>query len=203
MSLTFDPEKHEYRVDGRVVPGVTKVLAPLYSWGHIKPEVLQAKQELGKAVHFAVHLDKRGCLDESSVDPQIAGYLDAYRKFRHEKKPRSLLNEQQFAHPVRGYAGTLDDVSLFDDALWFIDWKATVALYPQTGVQLAAYRELVRVSEWLAGMPELRRLPQCRCALQLKPNGKYQLESFQDPGDLATFIGLLAIYHWRNAHGIG
>ena len=194
--LTFDAEKHEYRLDGKVIPSVTQVLSPLYSWDHINPEVLRQKAELGTSVHYACELDNHGNLDESSVHEKVAGYLEGWRLFKREMKPEILLNEKRLYHPTRGYAGTLDLNLRMQGRLWLTDLKASVALYPQVGVQLAAYEDLLRVT-----YPELKREPILRAALQLKPNGTYKLGTFTNPGDLATFYGLLAVHHWRKNHG--
>ena len=39
--MVFDEEKHLYYVDGKVVPSVTEILAPLHrSYGNLNPSVL-------------------------------------------------------------------------------------------------------------------------------------------------------------------
>lgn len=195
ISLTFDAEKHEYRMEGKVVPSVTQLLAPLYSWDNINPEVLRAKAELGTAVHYACELDNKGVLDESTVHEKVEPYLAAWRLFKREMRPEILMNEQRLGHPVRGYAGTLDLKLRMTGSLWLIDLKSSVALYPQVGVQLAAYLDLLR-----ANYPELRSKVIHRGALQLKPDGKYKLGTFTDSSDLTTFYGLLAVHHWRSNH---
>ena len=49
--LTFDAEKHEYRWNGQLVPGVTSILEPLTDFSFVPPDVLRAAQDFGTAVH--------------------------------------------------------------------------------------------------------------------------------------------------------
>ena len=61
--LTFDPEKHEYRINGVLVPSVSQILAPLYDFSKIPRDVLERKRQIGTAIHKAIELDLLGDLD--------------------------------------------------------------------------------------------------------------------------------------------
>ena len=53
--LTFDPEKHIYRLDGFIIPSVTQVMKPLSDekYKDVDQEVLDAAAKRGTAVHSA------------------------------------------------------------------------------------------------------------------------------------------------------
>jgi hypothetical protein len=47
-------------------------------------------------------------------------------------------------------------------------------------------------------MPPIHR----RGALRLSPDGKFQLEPFDDGTDLSAFLAMLTMKRWRERHGI-
>jgi len=49
-----------------------------------------------------------GTLDESALDPVLAPYLDAWKRFRREMEFAPELIEEPVFNPVDKYAGTLD-----------------------------------------------------------------------------------------------
>lgn len=195
MNLTFQPEGHVYRIDGEVVPSVTQILAPLYDFSAIPPDVLERKSAIGVAVHAATELIDLDDLDESTVDPAIEGYLDAYRQFLEDEKPEWIYSEQPFGHRVWRFAGTLDRHGRMRDGLTTIDLKSVAELSPAVGPQTAAY-------EVLRQHHDEDETPAARYALQLKPSGKYVLKQYRDADDARVFASLLSVHHWRGKHGI-
>lgn len=194
MSETFDPVRHEYRLDGRVVPSVTQLLTPIQDWSGIPKSVLEAKAILGTAVHRACELDEDGLLDEETLDERIEPYLRAFKKFKAEKRPKLLANEKRLFHLTLGYAGTLDRLYEIDGWPWIIDLKTAVAHNPWVGVQLAGYVGLVEASEL---KPEKAIV---RGGLNLRPDGTYRLHPCTDPTDWPTFVSLLTLHNWRQRH---
>ncbi|MGE0799914.1 MAG: hypothetical protein AB7G13_11655 [Lautropia sp.] len=193
--LRFLSESHQYFDEHGELPAVSRLLEPLYRdiFTGIPAETMRAKAELGTCVHAACELDCLGTLDEASVDPAVAGYLAAWRRFRAEKRPEILAVEQRLAHPTLRYAGTLDLFARIDGIGWLIDWKATVSLHPPVALQLAAYKALLT-----AHNPEHRDAE--RAALRLLPDGTYRLGRYSDPADWPTFLGLLAVHNWKQRH---
>ena len=111
--LEFQESTHTYTLDGVRVPSVTQILKPMYSFYGVPDEVLQAKAELGTNVHRACELLDNDDLDEDSEEglaalEPIAGYLAGYKKFKADKKPVVIANEQRLYHPLHKYAGTID-----------------------------------------------------------------------------------------------
>ena len=82
--LLFDATTHTYRFNGKPVPGVTSIVEPLTDFRLVKPDVMQAAQQLGTAVHLACELDDHGTLDTDDLDPALIPYLPAWRQFCHD-----------------------------------------------------------------------------------------------------------------------
>src|SRR5450755_787122 len=87
-SFTFDAEAHEYRLAGLVLPSVTQIIAPLTDYSGIPADVMEFARARGQAVHLACELDDKKDLDESTLDPQLLGYVTAWRAFARDFKPR-------------------------------------------------------------------------------------------------------------------
>lgn len=191
MSLTFDQERHEYRWNGAVVPSVTQVLAPLYDFGGIPRDVLARKASIGTATHLACELIDQGQeLDPESIDPAVAPYVDAYRRFLDESKPTVIACEQRVFHPMLRYAGTLDRVYEIDGRRLLVDLKTTAEIHAAVGVQLAGY-----LGTWQELKPSMER-----AALQLRNDGTYRLVTFSDQGDWPLFLSLLNLHRWKTKH---
>lgn len=191
--LTFDVDTHTYRVRGKVVPGVTSVLAPLTDFSAVPPDVMRRASEFGKAVHAACELDDLDQLDEHALDPAIKPYLDAWRKFCAEHRVEWEWIEAPKHHPTLGYAGTPDRIGKVNGLLAVVDIKTTAALYPSVGPQLAAYAAL--------SDPQLGFLMK-RIAVQLKADGTYTAKTHDDPTDWPAFCSLLTLRNWCQRHAI-
>lgn len=189
--LTFDEARHEYRLLGAVVPGVTQILRPLVNFAGIPQHVLEAKAELGRQVHYACQLLDENDLDEDSVEEEIEPYLNAYRAFLRDTGAGVVLNEQQVAEPLLQYAGTLDRVMLIGRVKWLIDLKTCISTPIAVGPQTAAY--------WRAlGDTSVQR----RGALRLRPDGTYRLDELTDPNDMACFMACLTLHRFKEQHGV-
>jgi hypothetical protein len=175
--LTFDEEKHEYRLDGRVIPSVTQVLKAA---GMIDDQWFDEwSRERGKAVHKATELDDRGELDESTIDPRIAGYLDAWRRFIFETGWKSNEIEKLVFSRFAWFAGTLDRIGRFptDRGLSIVDIK--------TGTPTrAAMDDGIRCGRSMA--------------VYLRENGTYTKGNEADyQRDVSVFLGALAVTRWK------
>lgn len=188
-ALQFDEDSHTYRVDGHVVPSVTQIIAPLYSFDGIPESVLNAKRDLGKAVHLACEYDDQDDLDDDSLTPEVLIRVEAYRKFKRDVKPVVLLNEQKLYSPKYKFAGTIDRRYLIEGLEWTVDLKTTASMSAAVGIQLAAYDRLVGDSGTRNGSK--------MGALQLNGDGTYKLYPFTDASDFPVFLSLLNIHNWR------
>lgn len=192
--LSLKPETHEYRWSGERVPSVTQIIDPVQDWSRIPKETLARKATLGRAVHLACEFDDLGTLDEGTVHPHVAPYLEAYRRFRAEKRPKIKLIEKQLFHPTFRYAGTLDRVMEVDGYEWVVDLKSCVVHYPPVGLQLAGYAALLDAND----MPNPHRQ---RGALRLAKDGTYDLKRYADPTDWPTFLSLITLKNWIARNG--
>lgn len=201
--IEFNAERHEYRVDGRLVPNVTSILAPLYDLDGIPRAVLERKRAIGQAVHRAIELELQDDLDESTVHEDVAPYLPAWRRWRVDRGFELIASERKVAHPLYGYAGTLDlrgrltikfprEKAAPGPAT--IDLKTTFEVKDPVGLQLAAYQG----AEAAGGDPAAKR--DRRLALQLKPDGTYVERFFDDPKDWPVFLSFLTCHNWKEIH---
>ena len=192
LAPQFNPRTHCYTVAGRVVPSVTEVLAPLCDFRGVPVYVLRAAAAFGTAVHKACELDDLGLLDESTLDPQLAGHLHAWRTFREEHGAHWKLVEAPLFHPDLGYAGTVDRYGVVDGVDAVVDLKTTTRLYPSVGPQLAAYARAIADAT-----PRTRRL-----AVQLHADGRYHLREYCSTTDWAVFASLLTLRNFCQQHRI-
>jgi len=139
--LKFDAVEHIYTVGGRVIPSVTQLMQ--------KYEVVNTEwfgyqgRVRGKHVHTATQYWDMGNLDETSVDPIIKPYLDAYKKFSYELDFKIKQIEVQAFDPVNWYAGTWDRLIRWKDRIILFDIK-TGCRPPWVHIQLAAYKNLLK-----------------------------------------------------------
>lgn len=195
MNVEFHKETHTYRVGGAQVVNVTRVLGPLYDFGSVPAGVLEHKRQIGEALDAAIELDIKDELDEASIDPQIGGYFDAWRKFKRDKRFECyLLQSPVFSKKYR-YAGTPDAVGLIDGEESVPDWKATYSTHPAVALQTAAYAA--------AGSEMgLFRSSVKRYGVRFDQDGRYFIEPYKDKNDFYTFLSLLSIHNWKARHGL-
>lgn len=189
QELTFDAIKHEYRLNGVIIPSVTQVLegSGLYpDFSLINPDALEWKRNLGTQVHAATALDDQDNLGE--YDPQIEGYLNAWRRFRRECGFRPVHIEQRTFHKKYLYAGTLDRIGVMDGKNVLVDIKTGVVDLMAVGPQTAAYCEA-----W--GLHTKGRY-----AVKLNDEGTYKLSHCNDRMDFSIFLNCLNLWRWKENH---
>jgi hypothetical protein len=187
--LTFDEAAHKYFWNGKPVPGVTSILQALHSFDGVPAGVLEAAQDRGTAVHLCCEYLDKGILDEDSIDPAIAGYVDAWRLFTAEMRPEWSHIEAQCFHQAMRYAGTVDRVGVLNGKRYVLDIKTSVASHPVWGVQTAAYAHAL--GEQTAS----------RATVQLRKDGTYRLLEWSDAADWPTFASLITINNFLQTHG--
>lgn len=195
MKIEFEAPSHRYRLDGRLVPNVTRVIGDLQDFGSIPVGALERKRAIGSALHRAIELDLEGELDLQSIDPNVSGYFLAWRTFMGEKHLECYLVECRVASSKYRYAGTLDLVGEMDGKEVLIDAKVSREPHPAARLQTAAYLQAACEMGFLA--PSTRRF-----ALYLHADGRYSLEPHTARDDLAVFLACLARYNWRLGHGL-
>jgi hypothetical protein len=121
-------------------------------------------------VHRACTLDDQGVLDETTVAPDLKGYLSAWRLFKAENAVKILEVEYICFEKSLGYAGTADRMVLFRDRPTVVDiksggktethWLQLGAYVRGTPAEIANWREV-------AGL-----------IVYVKPTGKYSLDYY-------------------------
>ena len=171
--IQFDEATHTYNIDGVEVPSVTTVCRFLsYDQKSDKPWLAQVAAERGSRVHEACAMLDYG--EEPEEDPEIAGYLTAYRRFLKDYRPEWEGIEYITGDVETGLAGTVDRFgTLYDGIPCIVDIKTGSRLYdaPLRG-QLTGYDRLLS-KDRIAFQAE--RL----YALQLDKDGTYTLRLVQ------------------------
>lgn len=194
--LSFDADTHTYALDGRRLPSVTQVMdSTVTNYAGIPPAILEYKSALGVAVHRACELYDIDDLDESSIDPVVVPYLSAWKSFISDTAFKIEWNETQVYSRRYGYAGTLDRFGKIKRVGALIDIKTVTALSPATGVQLAGYERAARDSLALGTMAINRY------AVQLRPDGTYRMQKYDDQNEFAVFLACLQIHNFKVKHG--
>lgn len=193
MRIEFDAASHSYKVNGRTVPSVTDVLAPLEDFSRVPPDVLERAREFGQHVHLACDLYNRNELDWLDLDPALASYVEGWAKFLQDTGAVILASEARVAHEVLGYAGTPDVIIHMRKHVWVPDIKSTAVVPRTVGAQTAGYAAAYR---HMNGGPEPKR-----CCIHLEP-GKYTLHARSDPADWSLFISCLNVWKWKEKHNV-
>lgn len=198
-ALHFDEAKHEYSVNGVVLPSVTQIIHAAFPdpYRFARLEDVEFKRDIGDAVHKATHYFDEGDLDLSTLDLRIQPYLKAYRRFVVERNYEPIFCERRMYSQRYGYAGTVDKVgTMVHDKghRVVVDIKCTATVSPLVPLQTAAYSML---------LSDTSVVPMQRYCLHLQDNGKYKLHPhFDTYGDQAGFLGCLNRFKWAERAGL-
>lgn len=196
--LEFDEATHLYTLSGHVVPNVTRVLDLIGVYANIPNDVLDWKSQIGTAVHEATVLFDANDLDMDALDPNIRGYVEAWRRFRGGTNAKMIMTETRVYHPTYNYAGTVDRVlELPGRGLVIGEIKCTAQPHAIHKLQTAAYLAAIQAGLSFA----IKKKPKRAC-IYLRPDGHYRFAEHNDHrGDLATFAGMLQVYNWMKKEG--
>lgn len=211
-ALEFNAELHEYRIpNGRLVPSVTQVLRAtgvsvdfeqLRSMSDATRKAVDAKRDIGIALHSDAWAFDDDDLDWQTVDPRVEPYLRAWATFRANTGIIPLTRERRLFHPTYGYAGTLDGIFLatsgpLEGKRVLIDLKVGDPAHAAAHLQTAAYE-----AAYLAEHAD--ESIDARWAVQLCPDRQipYRITAYspnpERPDawrDLQKFLACLTVYH--------
>ena len=127
-ALEFNPNKHEYRVDGKVIPSVTEICGPLtYSKYRVDNAIVDQAAYRGSLIHELTALWDRGDLEEdSTLTADVGLYLMAWIQFCHDYQPKWEYIEIPLA--CWKFAGTIDRIGWIDDRLVIVDIKTSSSM---------------------------------------------------------------------------
>src|SRR3989304_204804 len=81
----------------------------IYTGANIEKEVMETARLRGQAVHLACRYILEGRLDKNSLDPNIMGYVEQFRKALPEMGIKKVLSlEKNYIHPLFQYSFTPD-----------------------------------------------------------------------------------------------
>lgn len=190
--LHFDADTHTYTIGGERLPSVTQVLEIITDLEGIPFRHLEYARGRGDAVHYACELHDQNDLDESTLEAELAPYVEAWIKFKRQTGFVVDKIEHRMFHPALLYAGTLDRTGTLDGRPAIVDIKAVAKVYPTTGPQTAAYEALLKATE-PDGPKEYDRY-----SVQLCKNGTYKLHPYRDRADYSVFVSALTLWKWAN-----
>jgi hypothetical protein len=183
--IHLDEETHTYSDDkGKVYPSVTKILL---EENFIDPSwFTEWSRDKGSLVHLVCHLDDIDDLEESTVDPVVQPYLEAYRTFKRDTGFIVEDSELSLYSESYQFAGTPDKIGKLNGSPAILDLKSgAVELW--VALQLSFYEILTNH-------------PHKRFALQLTAEGKYKLIPFVGRQDRNLCLSILAIHQWKKNH---
>jgi hypothetical protein len=188
MNLTFNSTRHEYRVNGVIVPSVTQVLSLVTDATWFTDDC----RWRGSAVHAACQYLDEGDLDWATVEPEHEGYVRAWERAVRECGFVWDGIEEELYHPQHQYAGRRDRRGRIGQSRVVVDLKTSATLAPQTAMQLAAY---------VAPLESPRAYR--RFAVRLKPDGTYTVKEYpvaEYGRDWNNFLVLLAAWRLRREY---
>jgi hypothetical protein len=111
--------------------------------------------------------------------------MEAFEQFLADWTPHYVMTEASVFNTTEKYAGTLDAIVHMNDARYLMDVKSGKGVYPEVGLQLAAYR----YAEFI-GLPDGSEepMPQVDGAvvLHLPDEGGYDLLNIRADRDVFT-----------------
>ncbi len=142
--LTFKEETHQYFWNDKEVPSVTQVIKAI-GITRDYTQVDEFYRQRGLLAHQAIDFHVRGTLDESTVDPEIAPYLAAFRGFEKARPYVPRETEIPLYSQEYGFAGTIDQLGTVDNepGVGVTDLKITENSDKAADLQLAGYSILV------------------------------------------------------------
>jgi hypothetical protein len=153
----FDEETHTFRVDGRVVPGVTSILKSA-GIGHsdttedgfeVSEDVMEAARDRGTDAHYACQLLDEGDLDWDSLDEEIEPYVAGYERWKESVGFVPDLIEQALYNETDDYCGIVDRCGWIGEERVVVDLKTgSGGLKPWHSVQTAAYAACLPEEKW-------------------------------------------------------
>lgn len=163
-----------------------------------------AAASLGSSIHILADIVGTSESDPKGfeVSEREKPYVDAFRHFLSRYGAESIVSSEKMVWSLNGYAGTYDLLMMIDSELWLLDIKTSKGVYPEYGLQLAAYSHADYII--LPGDPRGYPMPQIQRTgiLHLRPDtytntGWRLIEYPTTDRDYIAFLGALEVYNWN------
>lgn len=195
--LEFFESTHSYFYKGSQVISVTQALEAvgISDFTNVPTEDLERARIIGDLVHEMARLYGLGILDESTVDPQLNGYLNAIKKFYAERVKEIIDIEAKIFNKTFMYAGTLDLVyRSHDDRVYLEDFKTAKIAMPAAELQTSAYKYSY---EKLYGIKIHHR-----AGVHLDNFGEYHRYPYNNKQDFHTFVQAIGVANFKQLREI-
>lgn len=151
------PHKTVIDREGNELPSVTQIIGilakpELYRWygkhGFEKCEAIKKDAaEWGTELHSSISQWIKG--KEVEVSDRCVPMFEAFKQWYKKSGFKAIIVEPD--NPLQsayGYQGTFDALGELDGEIIMADWKTSAAIYPENGLQLAAYAQLCKEAGW-------------------------------------------------------
>ncbi len=182
--LRFDPEKHQYWIGKKRIPGVSEILQKV---GLVKDYkgVDPFYRDRGIATHKAIELHLSGSLDPESLDPNVKPCFEAFLKYSADHPLGDILAlEKPMVNLSETFAGTPDLIT----TKAIFDWKCSKSHDKVAELQGQAYA-------CLAFHLNHEHIYRPFIVVELHDDGTY--EEFNYGSDYHRWISVMDLYDWR------
>ena len=140
----YNEDTRQHTLDGKHIPSVSQVIAPLSDFSKIPESVLARKTELGTQFHDAIHAHLEDDLLFDSLDPDLVKPMNAFIEWWAKEgegvHDANMEIEQPVYHQTLKYCGK-PDLEICDEAIY--DWKLRPYMPLVDRLQLEAYSHMV------------------------------------------------------------
>jgi hypothetical protein len=197
--LHFDPDTHTYTLDGKKLPSVTEIIAPITA-GKYPPNagVVQAAAARGTRIHELCALYDMDALPDE-FELECVPYVQAWADFCRDYKPEWLYIEQPLYFQSvcdTSFAGTVDRIGCIDGKLCVVDIKTAQSMDRPAKIALATQ---LHAYQLLAS--ELHITGE-NFGVQLMKDGTYRLQKEKDIMRKYEFDTASLFWSLRNLYAI-
>lgn len=141
--LTFDEASHIYRLNGDIIPSVSKLMEPLKDqcYGGISKRTLENAAIKGSAVHNSIENWIKFGIDD--IPSEHRGYFNGFVEWWKQYKPRVFGSEVRIYHKLMRYTSGGSTTLVFEDV-------------PATQERCDALKGLARDTGGIAAMVPVR-----------------------------------------------
>jgi hypothetical protein len=159
----------------------------------VPDHIRDAAANRGTQVHLLAERIVRG--EEPEVPEELAGHLNAYRRFLHEWNPAFIAVEQMVCSLRFGFAGGFDAIADIAGERWLLDIK-TGGVYAEAALQISAYAAAQFIGR--AGDPRKYRLPRVSRygIVHVQADRAELVPVAVDQSTFATFLRALELWRW-------
>ena len=168
--LLFDESTHTYTLDGKRLPSVTEICAPLTA-GRYDNALAAYAAARGSRIHELTALYDLDALPDE-IEAELVGYVKAWAAFCRDYRPVWERVEWP-GWSIDGFAGTVDRIGLIDGERLAVDVKTAASLDRAAKVSLCCQTAAYAVMASETGL----RMDGDNLGVQLKKDGSYAVHN--------------------------